>query len=186
MTEKITCYGLIPGVIENPCAYKFPILFELCEDKELTVKEFHRQKGVVRISGRRWKRRYYPHIWQTLVTVWSGGFGLNGKYTVKAMYDLLTENESGESYSRIQKAKFPYRIKIFWWLVENKAILTKDNMLKRKWAGIPHVDFVRTMRIFLICSSLSWPIARCVWDCSHMSRGTKYPFWYETILEMGG
>jgi hypothetical protein len=42
-----------PWSDRKPCAYKFPILFELCEDKELTVKEFHRQKGVVRISGRR-------------------------------------------------------------------------------------------------------------------------------------
>jgi hypothetical protein len=33
------------------------------------------------------------------------------------------------------KSKIPYKIKIFTWLLENNAILTRDNMVKTKWAG---------------------------------------------------
>jgi hypothetical protein len=34
-------------------------------------------------------------------------------------------------------AKFPQKIKIFIWLMTNNVVLTKDNMLKRKWLGNP-------------------------------------------------
>jgi hypothetical protein len=37
----------------------------------------------------------------------------------------------------IWKVKIPEKIKIFMWLVEQKAILTKDNMVKRKLTAGP-------------------------------------------------
>jgi hypothetical protein len=33
------------------------------------------------------------------------------------------------------RQKFQKKIKIFMWLIEQNAILTKDNMLKKKWVG---------------------------------------------------
>jgi hypothetical protein len=36
-----------------------------------------------------------------------------------------------------RKVEFQAKIKIFLWLVVNNAILTKDNMIKRKWQGDP-------------------------------------------------
>lgn len=51
------------------------------------------------------------------------------------MYNGLTRNESGLYHKRIWKGKIQLKIKIFMWLLTNDAILTKDNLVKRKWIG---------------------------------------------------
>jgi hypothetical protein len=50
------------------------------------------------------------------------------------MYDHLSRDEVGVSFSRIWRSKLPKKIKIFMWLLEQKAILTKDNHDKAKVA----------------------------------------------------
>jgi hypothetical protein len=52
-------------------------------------------------------------------------------FSVKSVYEHLTKDDSGSSYKRIWKAKIPAKIKAFMWLIEQGAILTKDNILKR-------------------------------------------------------
>jgi hypothetical protein len=44
----------------------------------------------------------------------------------------LTKEDNGPNFKHIWKSKIPEKIKIFMWLVTQKAILTKDNMIKRK------------------------------------------------------
>jgi hypothetical protein len=58
-------------------------------------------------------------------------------FTVRSMYEQLTQIESGASHKHIWKAKIPSKIKYFLWLLENDAIFTKVNMIKRKWKGHP-------------------------------------------------
>jgi hypothetical protein len=65
----------------------------------------------------------------------------NKSFTVKSVYEHLTRDDNGAAYNRVWKAKFPEKIKIFMWLIEQKSILTKDNMLKRKWKGNPRCYF---------------------------------------------
>lgn len=49
----------------------------------------------------------------------------------------------GPDWKLIWKGKICPKIKVFMWLVGNKAILTKDNLLKKNWTGgIPPVVFV--------------------------------------------
>jgi hypothetical protein len=50
-----------------------------------------------------------------------GKKGKNGKFSVKSLYDQLAGDEKTYSFPRISKAKIPYKIKIFLWLVENNA-----------------------------------------------------------------
>ena len=59
----------------------------------------------------------------------------------KSVYDHLTLCPGGAQFSHILKANIPYKIKIFTWLVENGAVLTKDSMVKRKWLGDPTCVF---------------------------------------------
>jgi hypothetical protein len=61
----------------------------------------------------------------------------NKKFSVKSIYEHLTKDDKGPNYKRIWKAKIPEKIKIFMWLVEQKAIMTKDNLLGRKWQDSP-------------------------------------------------
>jgi hypothetical protein len=58
--------------------------------------------------------------------------------------------------------KNPLKIKIFTWLLENNAIPTKDNMIRRKWVGNPSCLFCNhnetANHLFFQC-----PVARCIW-----------------------
>jgi hypothetical protein len=55
------------------------------------------------------------------------------KLSVKSVYKQLTKHEFGPSFKRIWKAKLTEKIKVFMWLVQQNAILTKDNLLRKKW-----------------------------------------------------
>jgi hypothetical protein len=56
-------------------------------------------------------------------------------FSVKSTYKHLCRNDFGASFKKIWKSKIPLKIKIFMWLVSQDAILTKDNLCKRKWKG---------------------------------------------------
>jgi hypothetical protein len=62
----------------------------------------------------------------------------------------------------IWNAKIPAKIKIILWLVLDNTILTKDNLLKRKWTGSPICHFCdkeeNITHLFLQCS-----MAKAVW-----------------------
>ena len=62
---------------------------------------------------------------------------ITGRFSVKSVYNAMASDDSGHSYSKIRKSKIPTKIKIFLWLLLNNAILTKDNLIKRKWVGDP-------------------------------------------------
>ena len=61
--------------------------------------------------------------------------GNNEIFSVKSVYDHLCSNETGANYNLIWKAKIPLKIKVWLWLIEHNAILTKDNLAKRNWTG---------------------------------------------------
>ena len=86
----------------------------------------------------------------------------SGRFTVKSVYDGLTRNESGVYHKRIWKGKISAKIKIFLWLMSFDAVLTKDNLCKRKWQGDPtcvFYDCEETIpHLFFQC-----PIARVLW-----------------------
>jgi hypothetical protein len=73
------------------------------------------------------------------VVLWR--FGPQGRFSVRSVYNAMTRNESGPYHKKIWKSKIPAKIKIFLWLMMNNAILTKDNLLKRKWSGDPSCYF---------------------------------------------
>jgi hypothetical protein len=116
----------------------------------------------------------YPITDEEDIVKWGEGCvcGNNGKFTVKAMYDQLTVNDSGKSFTRIWKAKIPYKIKIFLRLIEIEAVLTKDNMIKRKWVGDPSCQFCEgiedSSHLLFRCST-----AKCVWAIVAKSMGVQ-------------
>ena len=73
------------------------------------------------------------------VILWK--FGNKSSFTVKSVYNALSTNDVGPYHKKIWKGKIPAKIKIFLWLVMNNAILTKDNLIRRKWAGNPTCHF---------------------------------------------
>jgi hypothetical protein len=74
----------------------------------------------------------------------------------------MTRDDDGLAYREIWKAKIPLKIKIFMWLVAQKAILTKDNMLIKNWKGDLGCCFcggLKTVDHLLF----SCPVAKVVW-----------------------
>jgi hypothetical protein len=59
---------------------------------------------------------------------WTG----SKKFLVESIYTNLTGGDNGYSFREIWKAKILEKIKIFMRLIAPKAILTKDNMLRKK------------------------------------------------------
>jgi hypothetical protein len=84
----------------------------------------------------------------------------NKQFTMRSVYDHLTRNGNGPTYKAIWKAKIPDKVKIFMWLVAQKSILTKDNLIKRK--GNPTCYFcgaAETVEHLLF----ECPVAKFVW-----------------------
>lgn len=85
-----------------------------------------------------------------------------GTFSVISTYNALTSCEDGSSYKNIWKGKVPPKIKIFLWLIANNAILTKDNLVKRRWQGDPACCFCQypetVNHLLFTCS-----VARVVW-----------------------
>jgi len=104
------------------------------------------------------------------IITWSWGKG--GKFTSKSMYDHLSLDESGSNFKHLWKAKLPYKIKIFLWLLEKGVILTKDNLIKRKWVGDPSCYFCsdneNINHLFFCC-----PVAKVIWGIIAMSLGAN-------------
>jgi hypothetical protein len=65
----------------------------------------------------------------------------NGIFSVKSMYNHLCRNETNRSFTHLWKSNIPLKIKIWLWLIWHNAIATKDNFLKRNWAGSASCQF---------------------------------------------
>lgn len=63
------------------------------------------------------------------------------KFTVKSVFNHLYDMGQDRSFKHLWKAEIPLKIKIWSWLIWHNAIATKDNMLKRNWAGDPLCRF---------------------------------------------
>ena len=136
---------------DKPLNVLFPDLFKLCEKQNIPVQQV--KCDIQLVSFTRWLVNDLQHDWLKILSylnlinksdckdkvTWK--FGKNGRFSVKSTYDAMTVNDSGLYNKRIWKSKVPSKIKIFLWLMLNNAILTKDNMVKRKWQGDPACYF---------------------------------------------
>lgn len=65
----------------------------------------------------------------------------NKQFATKSTYMWLERVFSGANNKWLWKAKIPLKIKIFMCQLFRNAILTRDNMRKRKWLGNPTCSF---------------------------------------------
>jgi hypothetical protein len=68
----------------------------------------------------------------------------------------------------------PLKIKIFLWFLNNGVVLTKDNLVKRRWKGCTKCGFCAqqetVQHLFFDC-----PLARLVWGCVAVAFGINGP-----------
>ena len=119
-------------------------------------------------------------------------FEKNRKFSVKSLYNALTKNDVGPSHKLIWKSKVPQKIKIFIWLLTNNVVLTKDNLIRRKWSGSPVCQFCdqneTVGHLFFTCPIVKviWAvIARVVWANNIPTSLAQYWNWCDRWLPAG-
>jgi len=159
---KSTLFWEEPWLKSKPLCVLYPVLYDLCTDKGISVHQFILKHAQLYFS--RWLPVTLFGPWVSLIDeVYSYPFEneedtiswkmhKSGGFSTRSVYDLMTSGDTGHPFSHIWKARIPHRIKIFMWLYENKAILTKENLLRRNWQGIPPATSVRMMKTWITSS----------------------------------
>jgi hypothetical protein len=156
----------------QPLSQLFPDLFSMCQQQNASVAMVILNPDAVTFT--RWLVDDWRVSWNKILAelacihlcegndIISWKFGNKGLFSVKSIYNVMTANDSGPYAKAIWKGRIPSKIKIFLWMVSSNAILTKDNMIKRKWVGDPACYFCpseeTTSHLFFQCST-----ARAVW-----------------------
>ena len=108
---------------DKPLCLSYPVLYDLCTNKNITVFDFLRDNG--RISFSRWLP---PILFTSSLEVvnkvftfhfensqdkakwkWNG----NEKFSTRSIYDHISHGTNRASFKHIWKSKVPYKIKIF-------------------------------------------------------------------------
>jgi hypothetical protein len=157
---------------DKPVCVIYPILFDSCSNKRISVYEvwsdgwvIHFQtipQGVVRTQWYELATKLNRVSLRECNDLPLWWWTANKVFSVKSVYNHMTKNEVGVDYKRIWKTKLPEKIKIFMWLLEQKVVLTKDNMVRRKWQGCPACYLCgepeTNYHLFFSC-----PIVKVVW-----------------------
>lgn len=166
-----TLFWIDPWISSEPLSISAPILYCL-EQQKISVADA--RNCDFQLTFRRWLTEDLRSSWQKIqnksrafilcdekdIIKWK--WGKLDNFSVRSVYEALTRHDTGCIFKAIWKANIPNKIKIFLWLMENNAVLTKDNMIRRKWRGDPKCYFCEMNKnvdhLFFSC-----PIARVVW-----------------------
>lgn len=187
---------------DKPICVAAPVIFDQCAEKGIIVHDFLRKEGQLQFD--RWLPPILFNKWLEIICEvytykyencddiitwkWCG----KKQFTTKSVYDHLTKGDNEFHFQHIWKSKVPYEIKIFTWLLENNVVLTKDNMVRRKWTGNPSCMFRNQTEtidhLFFQCK-----VTRCVWGVIAMCFGTntipsniqQYTIWIHNLIPNG-
>lgn len=91
----------------------------------------------------------------------------NGKYTVKSCYRYMVQTGFRYPHNFLWKVKMTPRVKVFMWLTLRVSILSKDNLIRRRWSGDSKYSFCGREddinHLFFRCSiaRLLWMVMKC-------------------------
>ena len=199
---KATSFWLDTWIHNKPLCILYPVLFDLCLDKHISVHQFLARQGQLEFN--RWLNPLLFEQWLSVIdTIYHHNFSATtdthawkwnkGRmFTTKSVYEYLTKDEAVLHFKHIWKAKIPYKIKFFMWLVENNAILTKDNLLHRHWNGDPTCYFCTKNEsidhLFFTCpvAKITWGIIGLCFGANSIPRNlTQYKHWIAKWLPGG-
>lgn len=99
---------------------------------------------------------------------------------MKSMYNALLNTDQGLGMGHIWKSRLRPKIKIFMWLLENKVILTIDNLVKRKWIGDTTCSFCSFTKDNLVKRKCSLKL------CGEVLQIALIPLWCLVTLNSVG
>jgi hypothetical protein len=131
---------------------KFPVLFDLALDKDVTVNKVL-SSDFEALSFRRRMTGSLQVLYDELVALctnytltdqedkmnWCLG---NKGFTVNSLYKKNSIDQVKVTYKFLWKSKLPQKIKVFFWLVIRNQILTKDNLKKESGRDLVSAVFV--------------------------------------------
>jgi hypothetical protein len=65
----------------------------------------------------------------------SRGLTKSGLFSIKSMYIDYMDDHTKYLHKYLWKIKVLLKIKVFMWFLNKNILLTKDNLIKRKWQG---------------------------------------------------
>jgi hypothetical protein len=167
---------------ETSLEHQFPILFDICQEPEVTFQECIAKNFVISF-----RRRLHTGILEQWNYIQSKALEVNmdeaddtiswslnksGLFTTKSVYKYLESGVCGPNYKWIWKSALPLKIKIFLWQMMQNVVLTRDNLKKRNWGGNPTFSFCNQLEdrnhLFYSCSS-----ARVMWGALGFVLGTN-------------
>jgi hypothetical protein len=154
-------------------SHQYPNLYNIVQRKNVLVANVLGQVPLNiafrrNLTGIKWNE--WIHLCQRLITIQltneSDMFKWNlttaGTFSVKSMYLDLMNDDTRYLRSYLWKIKVPLKVKIFMWFLSNKVLLTKDNLVRRKWTGSQKCCFCDSLEtvehLFITC-----PFAQIIW-----------------------
>jgi hypothetical protein len=163
-----------------PLKEKFRQLAEICNEQKKSVAEIAR--GGWRLTFRRWldeNNQIQMRQLRDILTTCALGLDKDKpmwrrekhkRFSVRTMYTHLCRADIENQNKKLWKAKIPLKVKIFMWLLQQNAVLTKDNLAKRNWKGDKRCRFCNMdeciNHLFFDCS-----LARYTWSLVAMVVG---------------
>jgi hypothetical protein len=151
---------------------KFRELFDICTDQKKSVAKTA-QRGW-KMNFRRWVNENQQNQLRQLrdmLTIYALSTEKDfvkwtwekfGTFSVKSMYNHLFSSEVNNPKKKLWEAKIPMKVKIFMWLIDANAILTKDNLRRKNWQGDKRCFFCNIFEsvehLFFDCY-----VARYIW-----------------------
>jgi hypothetical protein len=165
-------FWIDPWLNDTPLIESFPAFFDICQgqdwmfekviDSGMDVSFRRRMPPAMAAQWEHIKTCALAHPSSSVADGVSWSLNINGRFSTKSMYQYLERSLAGSHNKWIWKAKLPLKIKVFMWQLFQIAILTRDNLKKRKWPGSPLYSFCAqhesARHLFFECSN-----AKVVW-----------------------
>jgi hypothetical protein len=137
----------------NSIADEYPSLYAIASHKNITVASVF-GSNPINLRFRRSlignNREVWFHLVERLMRVqildepdrfiWA--LTPTGVYSTKSYYAELLNGHTQYLRKYLWKMKVPLKIRIFLWFLHRKELLTKDNLIKRKWIGCKKCIFL--------------------------------------------
>jgi hypothetical protein len=95
-------------------------------------------------------------------------------FSTQSMYKDIMKEECTPHRCINWKVKLPLKIKVFLWYFNQRVILTKDNLVKRKWKGMRNANFFYSKESIRHLF-FDWRMARLVWGAVDITFGFRPP-----------
>ena len=169
----------------EPLMKQFPDLYNIVRKKNQTVSSalsttplnISYRRALAGDKLREWYRLVSLVIHVNLVEagdlfIWKAN--QRSTFSVKAMYRCLMQENSIPDKCTAWKLRVPLKIKVFLWYLKKGVILTKDNLIKRKWKGERKCCFCNAdeniQHLFFDCH-----LAKFVWRAVYFTFGINPP-----------